>query len=111
MLARLATFIGMARPFRQIAALTVIRDRGQETFAVEARPAGSAFDLRVLQPDGAVVAQTRKNAPNDRLFVTMSDLGLGRRKRGGLKVATILMRQSAPQPIRLDLRSRALAGI
>ncbi len=111
MLSKFAQFVGLARPFLPVAALTVLRDTGKECFAIEARAKGDACDLRVIADTGAVVAETRTRAALGRVSLTLSDLGLGRRKRGGLRVASILLGQERIHAINLDLRSRGLAGI
>ncbi len=56
MLSKFAQFVGLARPFLPVAALTVLRDTGKECFAIEARAKGDACDLRVIADTGAVVA-------------------------------------------------------
>lgn len=111
MLNKFAHLVGLARPFHPVAALTVLRDTGTERFAVEARAKGETCDLRVIADTGALVAETRTRAALGRVSVTLSDLGLGRRKHGGLRVASILLGQDRVHAINLDLRSRALTGI
>lgn len=111
MLNKIAQFVGFTRPFQPVAALTVLRDTGTERFAIEARAKGETCDLRVVADTGAVVTETRTRAALGRVSVTLSDLGLGRRKRGGLRVASFLLGQEAIHAINLDLRSRGLAGI
>lgn len=111
--ATLAEAAGLTRPWHVIATVTAKRDAGDVKTVVEAR-AGSkngTVELRVTDAAGTVAAGPKKPIVAGLVGLTMSDVGLIPRKRGGLTIASVPVNPAKPRAVTLDLRSNVFDGL
>lgn len=111
--ASLAAAAGIIRPWRAIATVTAKRDAGDQTVTVEGRTnvSGRIVELRVTDAAGAITPGPKKSVVKGLVGLTLSDLGLIARRRGGLAIATLPVSPSHPRTVRIDLRSNAFASL
>lgn len=111
--AALAEAAGLTRPWHVVANVTAKRDAGDQSVTVEAR-AGSkkgTVELRVTDAAGTVTPGPQKPVVAGLVGLTMSDVGLIARKRGGLTIASVPASPARSRAVVLNLRSNALAGL